>query len=611
MIIAAQEVADAEQVKDWTFELVAPMGGAAGEAFTNPLASSGMPPAAVLAREAIQNSVDAHAEGQDKVSMQFVAKNLVDSDKAEFVTFAGLNAIGSRASELSFMEPNCIASLSDPNVPLKLLFIDDYNTTGLAGDPASPSSKFHRFLLSLGDGGKEHDEHGTGGSYGFGKSVYSSNSAILTIFAYSRTVDGEGKPTSILFGCGYYRAHSADGRPHTGRAWFGNDELVPGAQQIVRPLRDQDADELAEKLGFAVRTPDKLGTSVLIVDATVETADVLRGVEDWWWPRLLNNLLDVEVVSEDGIVMIPRPRKREDLRPFVEAFDIAIGKTPPKQKSEFLKKFNRSDNLGIGAAGFKVLDRLDDDRYVVEDARRSSVALIRSTLMVVAYHRDWWEGNPVMVGVFVADDDIDDILRSAEPPAHDRWDTSARRLQDATGRKRSIVSKAVSGIKKAIKQFQAEAAPPPPPRPRRLSMLERTLAAFLSANKRGTKGGNERGSAPISLTYEQDPRAQTDGTGQLLISGIFTVRLKSDEDGVPLKVRAKIACPVMEDGQEGELLKVSVDTTTATAPDPDNADWFIFDLAPHEVARFECRTEPYDAAWTVKFVPEIEPVESL
>lgn len=68
---------------DWTFEVVAPMGGAAGEAFTNPLASSGMPPAAVLAREAIQNSVDAHADGENKISMRVRSKGVEGRRKIE------------------------------------------------------------------------------------------------------------------------------------------------------------------------------------------------------------------------------------------------------------------------------------------------------------------------------------------------------------------------------------------------------------------------------------------------------------------------------------------------------------------------------------------------
>ena len=47
-----------------------------------------MPPAAVLAREAIQNSVDARAGADAKVAVHFVAKHLWGSEKAAFVKAA-------------------------------------------------------------------------------------------------------------------------------------------------------------------------------------------------------------------------------------------------------------------------------------------------------------------------------------------------------------------------------------------------------------------------------------------------------------------------------------------------------------------------------------------
>lgn len=56
--------------QDWVFERTPEMGGATGGAFTNPLLGTGMEPAAVLAREAIQNSVDAREEGK-KVRVDF------------------------------------------------------------------------------------------------------------------------------------------------------------------------------------------------------------------------------------------------------------------------------------------------------------------------------------------------------------------------------------------------------------------------------------------------------------------------------------------------------------------------------------------------------------
>lgn len=593
---------------EWVFENNPPMGGAAGEAFTNTLASSGMPPAAVLAREAIQNSVDARATGESKVAVDFVSKALSGKDKAAFVKAAGLSTIDSRASQLDLKQPNCLAKLKDGKNSLNLLFVNDYNTTGLAGDPSNADSKFFRFLLSLGDGGKEHDEHGTGGSYGFGKSVYSSNSGILTIFAYSRTVDDSGKPLSLLFGCGYFRKHKHEGEQFTGRAWFGQD-VSPAhvhAQQIVTPLRGAEADAKAAELGFDARSAEQLGTSVLIVDAVVDTGEILRGVEDWWWPRLLANQLDVKVVDAAGTKAFPRPRKRPDLQPFLDAYDVAIGKSPPNNKTDFRRPFNKFDNIAIGNAGFKVLEKTEKDEFVVDDARLDSVALVRSPLMVVAYHRAWNVATPAMAGTFVADGEIDDILRAAEPPAHDRWDPDARRLQDETGRNRAIVKRVLDAVRRNLKGCQNTASPPPPPRPKRLTLLERTLASFLTPTKKGTKPGAEPSAAPIHLTYDQEPRAEAAGD-KLRLTAKFSVRLKSDEDVETLPARVRVTCPIIEDGQVGDAIALIITTSTTIIEDPDKPGWQRFDLG-NAAVKFECVSETYDPLWTVRFVPEVEPV---
>jgi len=592
----------------WVFENNPPMGGAAGEAFTNTLASSGMPPAAVLAREAIQNSVDAGAECDQKVALDFVFKEVAGNQKVSFVEVAGLKAIRKRETELDLKKPNCFASLDTSEVPVRLLFINDYNTTGLAGDPSDPDSKFYRFLLSLGDGGKEHDEHRTGGSYGFGKSVYSSNSGIMTIFAYSRTLDSKNEPLTLLFGCGYYRKHKHGGAHFTGRAWFGHDESLghKNAQQIVQPLRGLEADAMAAKLGFDVRAGDQLGTSVLIVDAVVEPKDILRGVEDWWWPRLLANLLDVRVIGTDGIPTLPRPRKRPDLQPFLEAFDLATGKSPPNNKTDFRRPFNKLDTTAIGNAGFKILTKNEKDEFVVDEARVDSVALIRSTLMVVAYHRTWNVGTPAMAGAFLAAPDIDDELRAAEPPAHDRWDVDARRLQDETGRKRLIVRRVIDNIRRNLKNCQANAAPPPPPRPKRLTMLERTLASFLTPTKKGPQQPVEHAAAPIHLTYDQEPRAEAAGDG-IRLTAVFSIKLKAEEEVSSLWVRVRVSCPVIEDGQIGDAIGIKIKPSIVPTKDANNEGWLLFELGKTAVS-FECISETYDPLWTVRLVPEVEAV---
>jgi hypothetical protein len=79
----------------WVFERTSPMGGAAGEAFTNTLAASDMLPEHVLGREAIQNSSDAAANGS-KVSVRFRTTVLSGASKLQFVEAARLESLVQR-----------------------------------------------------------------------------------------------------------------------------------------------------------------------------------------------------------------------------------------------------------------------------------------------------------------------------------------------------------------------------------------------------------------------------------------------------------------------------------------------------------------------------------
>lgn len=591
----------------WVFEKSSRMGGAAGEAYSNILESSGMHPAGVLAREAIQNSVDAKHPDVDKVSMNFIAQAVIGDRKAAFIRAAMLDEIAARRSSLKLRSPNCLESLEDSATPVHLLYIEDHGTTGLEGDPSDPDSKFYRFLLSLGDGGKEHEEHGTGGSYGYGKSVYSSNSSILTIWAYSRAKGADGI-TTLLFGCAYFKKHSVAENKFTGRAWFGQDctEDLPHAQQIVEPLFGEEADQLAAELGFRHRGGDDLGTTVLIVDCNLNPKEIVRGIEDWWWPRIVDQLLDVVVEDNDATIMHPRPKKRPDLMPFIGAYQVALGRDPAKPKVEAKKVFNKLDNTPIGQMGLAVLERNADDSFAVSDDRLDSVALIRNPLMVVSYFRKWQSQVPAVVGAFVASDEIDDILRSSEPPAHDRWDSEARRLQEPSGFKKRVVNSVLGRIRTTLKQFQGSAAPPPSIKPRRLRMLERTLASFLKSASSGGSPGPDANSAPISLTYISDPTVSSESADKVTMAAKFAVKAKEDRSDGELLVRVRARCLAVEDGQAGDTIPMTVQCSSGA--DPDEHGWVEVELSPDTAVRFDCETKPYDNTWSVRFIPEVQPI---
>jgi hypothetical protein len=603
-------MSDTKVLPNWTFERSGPMGGAAGEAFTNPLAASGMPRAAVLAREAVQNSVDAGVNG-GKVLVRFREHRVTGDEKIEFLKAANLTALASRQGAILPNQPNCLKSLDDGQAEINLLYVEDYRTSGLEGDFRSPSSKFYRFLLSLGDGGKIRESHGSGGSFGFGKSVYSSNSAINTIYAYSKTKDPDGNVRSILFGCGYFRSHETEGHFHTGRAWFGRDVSVSkDAYQMVEPLIGEAADEFALNLGFKLRKDSELGTSVLIIDSSIDLNDVTSGVEDWWWPRIISNELDVQIVSANGSKTVPRPRMRDHLRPFIEAYEVCTTQAVPKLGTELRKPFNKLGSLNLGVCALKVLEKDSDGQLAVPEERVDSIALMRAPKMVVAYYRAWNAGNPPLAGVYVADDDIDDILRSAESPAHDKWDLDSARLRDAEGSNRSVVDSVLRRLRTTVKAFQQLASPPPPPRPRKLGLLERNLASFLSPSKGGPEPGPDHPSAPIHLKYDVPPQLHATGDGKLEMSTKFLLKLKEDCEQDELYVRLKVTCAVVADGTDVDPIPV---VTTLEDGDLEVLDEAVgtyrVRLTKQNSVKLTSKSAPYDPNWTIRFVPEVEPLE--
>jgi hypothetical protein len=461
----------------------------------------------------------------------------------------------------------------------------------------------------VGDSGKARDSHNTGGSYGFGKSAFSSNSGIRTIFAYSRYRGEDGVPHTRLFGCGYFRSHRFGSEEYNGRAWLGRLRDASGAPvQIVDPLEDELADTLAEQLGFELRNFDQLGTSILIIDTAIEAEDLKRRIEEWWWPRLVDNGLDIEVISADGVRHIPRPRARPDLRPFIDAYDIATGTNPNcVARRETRQEFNRMYGLAVGVCGLKVLDvPAEGEDYPIPDERLDAVALIRAPRMVVRYDRRWHQSTPMLAGVFVASEQIDDILKLSEPPAHDEWQAESSRLRDLDDNQHRVVQSVLERIARTVRNFRKDASPPSPPKSRRLSSLERELANFLVG--RGPKDPIEHRSAPVSLTFVRSPEAVPTNDGKLRIRAEFQVQLKDDTDIQATTLRLRVKCVVLEDGSEGAPIRYDLQSDVEhLSADEAEAHSYFFSIDQEAPVRFSVTSEPYDPLWTVRFRPDIEP----
>ena len=115
------------------------------------------------------------------------------------------------------------------------------------------------------------------------------------------------------------------------------------------------AGRIAAALGFDDRSeddPDALGTSFLVLEPTIEPADLCSAVERNWWPALACNsevplLARIEDVAVDGTSTphFPRPKQNKDLQPFIRGFELA-DRTHENSKVEEYRK-----DLGTSGAG--------------------------------------------------------------------------------------------------------------------------------------------------------------------------------------------------------------------------------------------------------------------
>ena len=130
---------------------------------------------------------------------------------------------------------------------LRAFYIYDRNTIGLGGPiqagDESPSDVYDwaDFVLNV---GKANLASGTGGTYGFGKTIAYITSSVRTVVIYSRTVE-KGRLQSRLIGCAIGAEFSLKRRLFTGRHWWGAD--LDGSPT---PVTGRTADQIARLIGM-------------------------------------------------------------------------------------------------------------------------------------------------------------------------------------------------------------------------------------------------------------------------------------------------------------------------------------------------------------------------
>jgi hypothetical protein len=353
-----------------------------------------------VARESIQNSLDARKDNNSPVLVRFERFNMPVEQ------IPGLEELGDmlkRAQDYSKNQDKsgafyaaALSLLQQPTIPV--LKVSDFNTIGLGGSDDDTGGGWYK--LTRGVGVNSMSGVG-GGSFGIGKGAPFAASALRTVF-YS-TINEEGDHVFK----GKARLSSFKDEENDVRRGIGDYGLE--SERSVSSIRNTD--DIPQ---FFRRSEQ--GTDIFIIGYQTLGQDwtrlLLNSLLNNFWAAIHFNELDVELAENGEVIHRVNEDNLQELMAEYAAdkgdsynFYLAV-KEPSKQ---------------IEA----VLPRLKEVTLFVKtgESYPKSVQMMRKSKMVV-YTIDNYRVLPEpYAAVFICDSDEGNrLLRDLEPPAHDKWD---------------------------------------------------------------------------------------------------------------------------------------------------------------------------------------------
>jgi hypothetical protein len=406
-------------------------------------------------REVLQNANDQGLPNDDPVEVTFRFVTLTGDEKKEFIDGLGWDdGLGERIQAVAdtyngHRYERVVGRVNDPDAELRLLVVEDRNTTGLTGS-WDGDSNYAALVRDELYSSKQDDT--AGGSYGLGKSVLWTFSGASTVIFNSHLIGEYKKDSPRLIARSKFPTHQLK----------EDDTTYQGAGWLCQPIETDDgprpesfwgehASRLAEQLH--VERPSISGTSAMVVEFQDPTRDERPDVEDlaqefvdasvkYFWPAIYRGDLEITIETPDK-TLTADVESVPAIRPFVEAYEERTADAQTLVNPGDVAGLNIPVNLPPRADGTETPDssvrlsaRLaspaDDDSYL------NNIALFRGAGMVVKYYDQSRiaYGDRNFFGVIAAgearsegtpsdsDREIDRFLRFAEPPEHDEWEST-------------------------------------------------------------------------------------------------------------------------------------------------------------------------------------------
>ncbi len=593
--------------------------------------------ATLTAREVIQNSWDAARELQGDLEregrshphfeIEFEFTDLVGQAKTNLVGRLGLDSLhtrlckstsGDQISRATIGLPeSCALDRLGDDSPLRVLRIIERGASGMYGPFVEDQSKLYLALVSI---GYTQKSEGSGGSYGYGKAGLIGASAIRTVVAYTcfEPRDSEPEVTRRFLGMTYWGQHSHNGVSNTGFARFGHYE-----NGWTKPFENEQADDVAVGLGLKPRSPNDLsdlGTTFLVIDPVIEPDELIKAVERNWWPALEENsfIVFATINGTDGNSrrIDAVPRRDPVLQSFISGWELATVSQDVSQLNKIRKPIGSYKSLELGNLGLvakpdgwsyaQVEIPIEEDSEAEseqdEGSQQSSlVALVRGPKMIVEYLPFYRGRTPFLRGVFVADSDVDDLLRQTEPKAHDSWQTRPRDVEAGTDDLAPrIADEIIRRIRNEVRDFQKKLKPPSPaPEDVNLPEFQKLFKRLLAGDSGQPPPPPPPGDRDLSLRFHKQKLVGV-GSGSVRLDAIIGFKLsESFVDSEHALCAIDVNYSYVEDGKKGQECELEIRPPDGFSINESGS--FLGEVGREELL-FHIKSSSYSSDWSGRLV---------
>ncbi|MED7679065.1 hypothetical protein GN286_14140 [Rhodobacteraceae bacterium IMCC15231] len=387
-----------------------------------------------LAREIIQNSVDARASKSAPAEVEFI---LDDFDKNLLPDFDQLNDhIENIAKSDAVNEGDSHKKEIDEALKcvekskFKVLLISDRNTMGMPHQGVSDtSSAFFRYMKATGSSGGDQSR---AGSHGLGKAAPLATTPLRTIFVATSWEEKGVGLKSLFQGRCRLMSRKIDGKIYSGTGFWGDEDYQPVSSLISSKydwLKREVRGTTIAVPGFrtqADREWSSVVTGYIISEffAAIARKTLRVKVTD----KTTKNITKYEISSEKINELFNNNYIKEQMRSYVDR-DIS-----DLQDAEFYSRCLSLDEASAKSEEFEVEGlgkvRL---RFIVEENAPRKICFIRKDMKITeelsagkSGKSLWRPGHvPAKIKDFggvveVLDEDGERLLRSMEPPQHNR-----------------------------------------------------------------------------------------------------------------------------------------------------------------------------------------------